>query len=165
MTYTPSVPDEWISALSLEDIRAQLTYTLTLAESEKARAAQAETKAIGLQGELNEARAELANERAQRATLEELCNAQQETMRELWAQNETLTDTRAELAQARAELAQAMKPCTWTLEDDDSGTWEGSCRTAWTFIDDGPAENGLHFCPHCGHPVVIVDDDRPEVEE
>lgn len=43
------------------------------------------------------------------------------------------------------------KACTWEHSDDpDMSWWETSCGEAWTFIDGGPAENGMKFCPYCG---------------
>jgi len=48
--------------------------------------------------------------------------------------------------------------CEWTSctpEDDYSDTWEGSCGVTWTFIEDGPKENRVNFCPRCGGGVVI----------
>lgn len=45
--------------------------------------------------------------------------------------------------------------CEWAY-DDDGYKWEADCGTVWHFIDDGPNENGLKFCPGCGKPVVLA---------
>ena len=41
------------------------------------------------------------------------------------------------------------KECFWTSDGDDS-PWEGSCGVAWMFIDGGPEENQMAYCPQCG---------------
>ena len=38
--------------------------------------------------------------------------------------------------------------CIWTQDSD--GPWNTSCGVTWEFTDGGPAENGAHFCHHCG---------------
>ncbi len=43
--------------------------------------------------------------------------------------------------------------CEWF--DDDDG-WHSGCGFSWEFIYDGPKENSLKFCMHCGKPVVIA---------
>ena len=58
-------------------------------------------KVADLRAEVARLTGELAEDRAQRAILEELYNGQQTTMRELWAQNETLTQARDELSALR----------------------------------------------------------------
>ena len=54
-----SIP-EWILHLGVDDIRAQLTFAIKIAEDEKARAATACMKVLSLQMELTEARARIA---------------------------------------------------------------------------------------------------------
>jgi hypothetical protein len=45
-------------------------------------------------------------------------------------------------------------PVTWTLTDEDSALWEcGGCGCEWTFSAGDPAENGMKYCPGCGHPL------------
>ena len=44
--------------------------------------------------------------------------------------------------------------CEWSPEDD-SGIWNSSCGMTRSFHDDGPAENGMHFCHSCGKTLVI----------
>jgi hypothetical protein len=46
------------------------------------------------------------------------------------------------------------KTCTWTLDDDESGTWASSCGELWSFINGGPDENRVSYCHHCGGKVV-----------
>jgi len=90
--YNVTVP-EWIKILGLEDIRAQLTYNINLAESEKARAAQCELKAIGLQQERDEARVELtaatANLAAANTEIVDLYNALHDIVAETLAHDNT----------------------------------------------------------------------------
>lgn len=45
--------------------------------------------------------------------------------------------------------AEPVRHGRWVQEDDDM--WVCSaCGNAWTFIVDGPTENGAYYCPHCG---------------
>jgi hypothetical protein len=53
-----------------------------------------------------------------------------------------------ELAEARALLA-VRQVCEWKY-DDTHEKYGTTCGHAWQFIDDGIAENGVHFCPFCG---------------
>ena len=50
--------------------------------------------------------------------------------------------------------------CIWTQDSD--GPWNTSCGVTWEFVDGGPAENGAHFCHHCGGVLMaatFADDD------
>ena len=49
--------------------------------------------------------------------------------------------------------------CEWTREED-CGSWNSACGITWTFHDDGPAENGMHFCHSCGKTLVMADEDE-----
>lgn len=42
--------------------------------------------------------------------------------------------------------------CEWSRddEDSDSGVWVSACGAAWEFLDGGPTENGMRYCPKCG---------------
>lgn len=44
--------------------------------------------------------------------------------------------------------------CEWSQEDD-SGIWNSGCGVTWSFHDDGPTENGMHFCHSCGKTLVV----------
>jgi hypothetical protein len=46
-------------------------------------------------------------------------------------------------------------PCRWR-QDADSGSWDTDCGGKFEFIDDGPAENKMRFCPYCGKPLKEV---------
>ena len=48
--------------------------------------------------------------------------------------------------------------CEWSQEDD-SGIWNSGCGSTWSFHDDGPAENGMHFCHSCGKTLVVEEPD------
>lgn len=80
-----------------------------------------------------------------------------------WAPEDSkIMDALAPAQRALSELlAAAPQPpgeavsCEWTSSDDpDMGWWETSCGEAWTFIDGGPAENKMKFCPYCGKPLL-----------
>lgn len=45
--------------------------------------------------------------------------------------------------------------CLWSY-DSHQGTWHGKCGVCWVFMDDGPDENGMKFCPGCGKPVATT---------
>lgn len=40
--------------------------------------------------------------------------------------------------------------CTWSLDEDDSGTWATSCGNLFSFTDGGPKENDFKHCCYCG---------------
>ncbi|HHZ6871740.1 TPA: hypothetical protein ACWLT0_002897 [Pseudomonas aeruginosa] len=46
--------------------------------------------------------------------------------------------------------------------DRSSGIWETGCGQTWSFIEDGPAENGALFCHHCGGRLVLIKSDDQE---
>ena len=51
------------------------------------------------------------------------------------------------------EVEKLRRPqCVWT-HDEDYEQYTTSCGSSWSFIDDGIAENGVKFCPHCGGEV------------
>lgn len=63
----------------------------------------------------------------------------------------------AALRHAIAGLTQETVPCKWTLDPyPDEEIWESECGQSWSFITDGPVENNVRFCHHCGRPVAIV---------
>ena len=39
--------------------------------------------------------------------------------------------------------------CDWTY-DENYDTWETTCGHAHCFMDGGPNENHMKFCPYCG---------------
>lgn len=43
--------------------------------------------------------------------------------------------------------------CWW--EYDEDGAWETGCGRSWIFIDGGPEDNTVRFCPGCGKRVVV----------
>lgn len=41
--------------------------------------------------------------------------------------------------------------CEWTqFQDDEEGAWYTDCSNIFQLIADGPAENGMQYCPYCG---------------
>lgn len=60
------------------------------------------------------------------------------------------------IAERDALQARCDAICTWTLDDDESGTWASSCGELWSFIDGGPAENRVNYCHYCGGKCAIA---------
>jgi hypothetical protein len=63
--------------------------------------------------------------------------------------------------------ARAPQGCVWTFDNDmDSPKWDTGCGEAYCFIDGGPTENGVKYCPFCGSEVQIPapPDHAPRVE-
>jgi hypothetical protein len=61
-----------------------------------------------------------------------------------------------ELAELKRDPAR-VSPCIWECSSDpDVSFWNTSCGEAWTFITDGPKENGMKFCPYCGGTLRIT---------
>ncbi|WP_052960538.1 MULTISPECIES: hypothetical protein [Pseudomonas] len=55
--------------------------------------------------------------------------------------------------------------CEWSREDD-SGIWHSSCGVTWSFHDDGPEENSMHFCHSCGKTLVVeATASEPELDD
>lgn len=44
--------------------------------------------------------------------------------------------------------------CTWHCEEDINN-WHSDCGYQFQFMEDGPEENGVKFCPKCGKSVAI----------
>jgi chromosome segregation ATPase len=61
-----------------------------------------------------------------------------------------IADEAADMLEADAQP----KTCTWTPDDDESGTWASACGELWNFIEGGPDENRVSYCHHCGGKVV-----------
>lgn len=47
-----------------------------------------------------------------------------------------------------------VKKCTWTLEDEDYGTYKTNCGHMFTLLEYGPKENKMEFCCYCGGELV-----------
>ena len=45
--------------------------------------------------------------------------------------------------------------CTWHCEEDINN-WHSDCGYQFQFMEDGPEENGVKFCPKCGKPVQLA---------
>lgn len=73
------------------------------------------------------------------------------------AEQEQRLIVRLQAMLSAAPAAPAVPACEWSCSDDESApnTWDGSCGIKWSFIDDGPMENGVRFCPKCGGTVKI----------
>jgi hypothetical protein len=69
---------------------------------------------------------------------------------ETWSGFQRMAEQAADMLEADAQP----KTCTWTLDDDELGTWASSCGELWSFIDGGPDENRVSYCHHCGGKVV-----------
>lgn len=46
--------------------------------------------------------------------------------------------------------------CHWKPDDPDMGTWIGRCGCEWAFLEAGPVENHVNYCPQCGGAVIVV---------
>jgi len=57
---------------------------------------------------------------------------------------------------AKAAGADPVRVCQWRDPGEDDSEWQTGCGKGWTFIDDGPVENGVKFCPYCGKPLALV---------
>ena len=44
--------------------------------------------------------------------------------------------------------------CKW-VRDDYTCSWDGSCGVKWDFMNDGPLENKMNYCPRCGKKVEV----------
>jgi len=51
-------------------------------------------------------------------------------------------------------------PCNWSPEDWETEIWETSCGESFYFIEGGPEDNGMKYCPFCGHPIEMIDTDE-----
>jgi hypothetical protein len=56
------------------------------------------------------------------------------------------------------------KTCTW--KEDEDGIWSCSdCDVVWSFLEAGPKENHVNFCPRCGAKITKVEAWKEEVEK
>lgn len=53
--------------------------------------------------------------------------------------------------------------CVWVMGDPEDLAWETSCGRMWQFIDGGPTENGVVYCPYCG--ARVKEDEEHERED
>jgi len=44
-------------------------------------------------------------------------------------------------------------PCEWHETDY---AWETGCGEAFVFIEGGPAENKMRYCPYCGRAIAVI---------
>jgi hypothetical protein len=57
----------------------------------------------------------------------------------------------------------ALTTCVWELAGYlEWEVWSSACGHEWTFEEGTPYENGMKFCPFCGHP---LEQRIPEPEE
>ncbi|RUI20262.1 hypothetical protein [Pseudomonas aeruginosa] len=73
--------------------------------------------------------------------------------------NDAWEGWKARAALAHAPTSSASPSCKWT---ESSGIWKTGCGQTWSFIEDGPAENGALFCHHCGGRLVLIKSDDQE---
>lgn len=48
-----------------------------------------------------------------------------------------------------------LRACTWT-HNEDTDAWKTQCGKTWHFGNDGPEENGMHFCHACGGVLTVA---------
>lgn len=47
--------------------------------------------------------------------------------------------------------------CCWTLDADECGdSWDTACGEKYMFIEGGPVENKMRFCPYCAKGITEV---------
>jgi len=78
--------------------------------------------------------------------------------------------SRKELEAENARLREIAGTCKWKLEDDEGeNLWKPSCSDElWHFIDvsSDPIENGMKYCPFCGHVLeIVIEPIQPEPQE
>lgn len=56
--------------------------------------------------------------------------------------------------EALRQLVATMGSCTWHCEEDINN-WHSDCGYQFQFMEDGPEENGVKFCPKCGKSVAV----------
>jgi hypothetical protein len=61
-----------------------------------------------------------------------------------------------------AALAGAI--CHWTYDAYDD-YWESECEEALVFMDGGPAENNMRYCPYCGNRLAEIAPPTDDEEE
>lgn len=69
-----------------------------------------------------------------------------------------LAETRATLSRVEAERdGMRIGSCVWQPADDggDERHWSTTCKHEFVFLDGGPVENEIKFCPFCGGLVEI----------
>lgn len=69
----------------------------------------------------------------------------------------------ADWHEARKIREEQAKPCEW--KEDDDGNWSASCGLEWVLEADTPKENGMRFCPSCGHALIETRYVEPPDEE
>jgi hypothetical protein len=52
----------------------------------------------------------------------------------------------------RANREKKVHWCTWKY-DDDTDSYDSSCKQKWQFLDGTAHENGVIYCHHCGKKV------------
>lgn len=71
-----------------------------------------------------------------------------------------LADHVATIARERDEARESGKigSCVWDLIEEASGDpiWSTTCKNEFVFIDGGPEENEMKFCPYCGGIIEIT---------
>ena len=43
--------------------------------------------------------------------------------------------------------------CVWTIEDEDQGLWETTCKNVFFLSDGVPLENDMIYCCYCGRKI------------
>ncbi len=76
-----------------------------------------------------------------------------------------LAETRAALSHVEAERdGLRIGSCVWSPSDpeDVDLLWSTTCKHEFVFLDGGPVENEIKFCPFCGD---LVEIDAPATTE
>lgn len=66
-----------------------------------------------------------------------------------------MTDEKNSGADKIVGSSDGLATCEWWYDLGDD-VWATHCDNMFSFVVDGPKENGMNFCPYCGKPLVVV---------
>ena len=50
--------------------------------------------------------------------------------------------------------------CAWVLDDEDNNTWATTCGNMYVFMEGGPVENDMRYCPYCGKRILVTQEEQ-----
>ena len=72
-----------------------------------------------------------------------------------WEAERRAEDEHAEGLPVRGE-------CHWR---ETEYSWSSECGFKWVLEDDGPAANGMHYCPKCGRKLIDDSEEHRDVDD
>ena len=82
-------------------------------------------------------------------------NAGSQLPRNLISETESMLATATQPQNAPQNIPEIIPDsCTWHCEEDINN-WHSDCGYQFQFMEDGPEENGVKFCPNCGKSVAV----------